>query len=315
MAVPGAMISDSFRMLATKSVTKTKNTFVELQEDFESSDDSVSPTVETPQARTLGSFLPDSYTPAPSPTKKQRKKIEKIAEELVCQMCDDDESWPKLCPPPCAGMPKVSGQETNQGRCDEKHARDCRGDAPGVLRRAQLARNGCGSCWAFQNPNQLKLLTERRPQSLMPLSCSEELEFVEFILDSGATATVIPPSVGKAYAIQPGDASRAGVSYEVANGEEILNLGETLLPVVTAEGSWKGLRAQVADVSKPLQSVRTLVQAGHMVVFGHGDEGCSHYIVNKITGETIAVKDDGTNYLLGLFIAPVHESGFARPEA
>ena len=121
--------------------------------------------------------------------------------------------------------------------------------------------------------------------------------------------------MGKAYAIQPGDASRAGVSYEVANGEAIPNLRYKLLPVVTAEGSWKGFRAQVDDVSKPLQSVRTLVQAGHMVVFGHGDEGCSHYIVNNMIGETIAVKDDGTNYLLGLFIAPVHESGFARPEA
>ena len=170
----GRRLDGSARRHALGSVTKTKNTFVELQEDFDSSDDSVSPTVETPQARTLRLFLPDSYTPAHSPTKKQRKKIEKIAEELVCQMCDDDESWPKLCLPPCAGMTKVFGQETNQGRCDEKHARDCRGDAPGVLRRAQLAREGCGSCWAFQNPNQLKLLTERRPQSLMPLSCSEE---------------------------------------------------------------------------------------------------------------------------------------------
>ena len=125
-------------------------------------------------------------------------------------------------------------------------------------------------------------------------------------MDSGATATVIPPSVGKAYAIQPGDASRAGVSYEVANGEIIPNFGKTLLPVVIAEGSWKGFRAQVTDVSKPLQSVRTLVQACHMVVFGHGDEGCSHYIVNKIIGETIAMNDDGTNYLLGLFIALVN---------
>ena len=60
MAVPGAMLSGSLIILATKSVTKTKNTFVELQEDFDSSDDSVSPTVETPQARTLGSFLSDS---------------------------------------------------------------------------------------------------------------------------------------------------------------------------------------------------------------------------------------------------------------
>ena len=105
------------------------------------------------------------------------------------------------------------------------------------------------------------------------------------------------------------------MTYEVANGEEIPKLGEKMLPVVTAEGSWKGLRAQVADVSKPLQSVRTLVQAGHMVVFGHAHERCISYIVINIMGETIAVNDDGTNYLLGLFIAPVHESGFARPEA
>ena len=149
----------------------------------------------------------------------------------------------------------------------------------------------------------------------MPLCSTEELEYVEFILDSGATATVIPPNVGKAYTIQPGDASRAGVTYEVANGEEIPNLGEKLMPVVTAEGTWRGLRAQVADVSKALQSVRTFAQAGHMVVFGGGDGGNDNYIVNKVTGETTAVKDDGVNCLLGFFIAPMQESGFARPEA
>ena len=85
--------------------------------------------------------------------------------------------------------------------------------------------------------------------------------------------------------------------------------------LVTADGTWRGLRAQVADVSKALQSVRTLVRAGHMVVFGDGNDGCGNYIVNKITGEMTAVRDDGMNYLLGLYIAPVQESGFALPEA
>ena len=85
--------------------------------------------------------------------------------------------------------------------------------------------------------------------------------------------------------------------------------------VVTTEGTWRGLRAQVAGVSKALQSVRTLVQAGHMVVFGDDGGCCGNYIVNKITGEVIAARDDGMNYLLGLYIAPVQESGFARPEA
>ena len=71
------------------------------------------------------------------------------------------------------------------------------------------------------------------------------------------------------------------------------------------------LRAQIADVSKALQSVRTFVQAGHMVVFGDGDDESGNYIVNKITGERTTIKDDGVNYLLGLYIAPVHESGFS----
>ena len=212
-------------------------------------------------------------------------------------------------------MPTTFKQNEIKSRWEKTHAGQRRQVEHGVVRRAQLGREATGPCWAFQNPNQLRILIERRPQSLMPLSCSEELEFVEFILDSGATATVIPPNVGKAYAIQPGDASRAGVTYEVANGEEIPNLGEKLMPVVTAEGTWRGLRAQVADVTKALQSVRTLVQAGHMVVFGDGEDGSGNYIVNKTTGETTAVKDDGVNYLLGLFIAPMQAAGFARPEA
>ena len=52
-----------------------------------------------------------------------------------------------------------------------------------------------------------------------------------------------------------------------------------------------------------------------MVVFGDGDDGSGNYIVNKITGERHAVTDDGVNYLLGLYIAPMQGSGFARPEA
>ena len=74
------------------------------------------------------------------------------------------------------------------------------------------------------------------------------------------------------------------------------------------------MRAQVADASKALQSVRSLVKAGHVVAFGDGGDGSQNYIVNKITGEQTAVKDDGINYFLELHIAPRSEAGFARPE-
>ena len=74
------------------------------------------------------------------------------------------------------------------------------------------------------------------------------------------------------------------------------------------------MRARVADVSKPLQAVRSLAKAGHIVVLGDSEDGSQNYIVNRITGEPTAVKDVGINYILGLHIAPRDAAGFARLE-
>lgn len=79
--------------------------------------------------------------------------------------------------------------------------------------------------------------------------------------------------MGRGNEIGPSVASKAGVKYEAANEDEIRNLGEKLMPVVAHKGSWRGLRDQVADVSKALQSVRVLVIAGQRVVFADGDDG------------------------------------------
>ena len=161
--------------------------------------------------------------------------------------------------------------------------------------------------------HMLKVFSEKRQGgALMPVS-SAEWEYVEAVLDSGATVTVIPAHVGQGYDIMPSAASKAGVMYEIANGEEIPNLGEKLMAVVTDDGAWRGLQAQVADVSKMLQSVRALVKAGHTVVFGDGESGHSHYVYHKVSGECIGVRDDGVNYLMGMHIVPKAEAGFARP--
>ena len=146
----------------------------------------------------------------------------------------------------------------------------------------------------------------------MPMS-EGEWKFLEAMVDSGATVTVIPPHVGRGYDIVPSEASRAGVHYEVANGEEIPNFGEKLLAVVTEEITWRGLKAQAADVSKPLQSVRSLVRSGHEVVFGDAENGCSHCLLNKTTGECIAFRDDGTNYLMGMYVILICSVGFTTP--
>ena len=107
-------------------------------------------------------------------------------------------------------------------------------------------------------------LTEKSKQSLRPLHGSNnEWEVIGAILDSGASVTVIPPHVAGCFEIKESAASRAGVQYEVANGDEIPNFGEKLFSVVTEEGTVRGMRPQFADASKALQSFRALVRTGH----------------------------------------------------
>ena len=64
-----------------------------------------------------------------------------------------------------------------------------------------------------------------------------------------------------------------------------------------------------------LQSVRGLVKAGHLVVFGDGNDGCQHYVLNKTTCEINSVADDGINYLMRLHVVPLAESPFGGPVA
>ncbi len=172
--------------------------------------------------------------------------------------------------------------------------------------------------YSEENPKiGVRTAVEIRPQALRPTSqkTSADWEYVEAILDSGATVTVFPPSVGTAYELRQGEAAKAGVMYEVANGDEIPNLGERLLAVMTTEGTVRGVRAQVADVNKPLQAVRSLTKSGHLVVFGDGPDGTTHYVLNKFTGEMNSIKDDGVNYLMGMYIMPPDAAGFGRQAA
>ena len=106
----------------------------------------------------------------------------------------------------------------------------------------------------------------------------------------------------------------AGVRYEIADGNEIPNLGEKLMHVMTREGTWRGLQAEVADIARALQSVRSLVKTWYKVVFVDGANATEHYIENTMTGEINAVEDDGQNYFMTYFIAPKESAAsFAGP--
>ena len=101
-----------------------------------------------------------------------------------------------------------------------------------------------------------KKKTKKKVQELDTNKC--KFEILSAVMDSGATIPVINPGTGKAYEMTESAASRAGVEYEVANGDTLPNLGEKKMAVLTAEGTLRGYQTQCADVSKSLQAIRAL---------------------------------------------------------
>ncbi len=77
--------------------------------------------------------------------------------------------------------------------------------------------------------------------------------------------------------------------------------------MVTGEGTNGKMKMQVAEVSKPLASVKRICEASHTVVF---DE-LGSYMYNKTTGETNYFREEGGNYILDVWVPP-NMSGFAR---
>ena len=143
----------------------------------------------------------------------------------------------------------------------------------------------------------LKLLGARGPESAMTVS-ENEYEELEFGVDSGASDTVVGPDMLSSVKIEDGDAKRRGISYEIASGELIPNLGEKKFTGITDEEIPRKQTAQVADVNTPLLSVRKMMQSGHRVVFDN--EGS--YIEDKETGEVMNLKDNGTMHTLKLWV-------------
>ena len=231
----------------------------------------------------------------------------KVAEESEVAIPPEPVEQRKEKPMKSAGA-KISPRHC----CGSNQCRQAQAGLPSAPKPAwcKMALTGCRSATKSGSAAPgLRTFIELRAQSLRPLS--NEWEKLTAILDSGASVTVVPPQVGRDYEVTRGDAAAAGVRYEIADGNEIPNLGEKLLPIMTREGTWRSLKVEVADISRPLQSVRSLIKTGHRVVFGGGDNGNFHYIENLLTGEVNEVEDDGSNYLMTYSIAPKSQASFA----
>ena len=137
-----------------------------------------------------------------------------------------------------------------------------------------------------------------------PATAPNGWEILSAIVDSGATITALHPKDGKAYKLEESAGSKAGVSYGVANGDDLPNVGEKNMAILTAEGTLRGYHTQCAEVSEPLESVRQLLRNKHCVLFGLGEAEDEHFIINKVTGEVNRMRDDGVNYLHDMLIVP-----------
>ena len=73
--------------------------------------------------------------------------------------------------------------------------------------------------------------------------------------------------------------------------------------MLTPSGQLKGMTFQACDVTKPLASVKRMMDAGHAVVFAPEDLGGS-FILNLTTGDDEPLVEEDGNYYMDVWVPP-----------
>lgn len=138
---------------------------------------------------------------------------------------------------------------------------------------------------------------------------------VKGVMDSGASESVAPPTMCPNYKIYPSPGSIAGQNYVSASDDTIPNLGEQYLDIVTKQGRATVAKYQVADVTRPLNAVSEICDAGgtegQLVVFGKN----GGYVLNLENGQWTEFEREQGVYTLEFWVPPpgtIKEGGFTR---
>ena len=139
-------------------------------------------------------------------------------------------------------------------------------------------------------------------------SGAEEWIEVELTADTGACDTVMPRSMAQHIPIQPSAQSLSSMMYEVADGNEIPNLGERRC-VMWTEGSQdaRKINLQVADVHKALLSLSRCADMGFESRFGRR----AGALIDEESGEVIPLERKGNLYILKCWLKA---APFGRPD-
>ena len=142
--------------------------------------------------------------------------------------------------------------------------------------------------------------TAESKASLSPVSPAEE-EWIEIKLtaDTGACDTVIPVQMCPSIPIVPSPQSILKLSYEVADGRPIPNLGERRCQMWT-EGATapRNIAMQVADVHKGLLSLSRCADVGYESRFG-SKYGC---LIDTTNGDVVPLVREGHLYVLKCWV-------------
>ena len=109
----------------------------------------------------------------------------------------------------------------------------------------------------------MRSLIEARAEVLNGIADAQEWEEIEFMVDSGAGTTVIPPDEVKAVKPSEPDPDR---NYKLADGSLIQDKGTKTFNAQTEDEQWRLISARVTDVDKALLSVSQIVQKGGATV-------------------------------------------------
>lgn len=136
---------------------------------------------------------------------------------------------------------------------------------------------------------------------------------ISILIDSGASDSVAPPGLFPEIPVYETNASRGGLEYTAAGGQNIPNLGMCRPIIYRTDGSAMTMSFQVAGVSKALGAVSRIVGSGSRVVFDHPSDG-GPYIENKSTGKVTPLRQYNGAYYLDVWYKPGDElkQGFPR---
>ena len=135
---------------------------------------------------------------------------------------------------------------------------------------------------------------------------------VEITADTGACDTVMPVEMAKHIPIQPSHQSMMSMTYSIADGTEIPNLGERRCLMWTdGARSSRKINLQVANVHKPLLSFSRCADIGFESRFGR----IAGALIDSETGDVVPLQRKGNLYVLKCWLKRAPEQpNFGRQD-